>query len=93
MRNVTISLDDDLVRRAKVEAAKRDLSLSRYIAGMLEDALCREDDYERAMREFFELPDELVSFPGGRPPSRDELYDRTVPPLRGRNAKRNHQPR
>jgi hypothetical protein len=35
MKNVTITLPDDLARKARVEAAKADKSLSRFIADML----------------------------------------------------------
>jgi hypothetical protein len=35
MKNVTITLRDDLARRARVEAARQDKSLSRFIADLL----------------------------------------------------------
>lgn len=38
-RNLTLSMSDDLVRRAKVLAAQRDVSLSALVAQLLEQAL------------------------------------------------------
>ena len=43
MKNVTISLPDDLARRARVEAAKEDKSLSRFIADLLAERCAREE--------------------------------------------------
>ncbi len=57
MKNVTISLPDDLARRARVEAAKEDKSLSRFIADLLAERCAREESDKRAiLREFFEGP-------------------------------------
>ena len=37
MKKVTITLPDDLARRARVEAAKEDKSLSRFVADLLKE--------------------------------------------------------
>ncbi|MBM3367118.1 MAG: ribbon-helix-helix protein, CopG family, partial [Betaproteobacteria bacterium] len=39
MKNVTITLDADTVQRVRVEAAQRDLSLSRFIGEVLRERL------------------------------------------------------
>lgn len=45
-RNVTLTLPVELVRRAKVAAAARDMSLSALVAEFLE-RLTRDEDYDR----------------------------------------------
>jgi hypothetical protein len=57
MKNVTITLPDDLARRARVEAAKEDKSLSRFVADLL-DERCKieQSDKLAALREFFDGP-------------------------------------
>ena len=44
LRNVTLSLPDDLVRQAKVAAAARDMSLSALIAELLEQ-VTQDENY------------------------------------------------
>ncbi len=41
LKNVTISMDEELARAARVEAAKAGKSMSRYIADVVETALRR----------------------------------------------------
>lgn len=75
MRNVTITLDDDLFAWARVEAAKNGQSLSRYVAKALEERRAPDHAAQVAiLNEFFEGP----GWPGVAEnlSSRDELYDR-----------------
>jgi hypothetical protein len=76
-RNLTIQLDAETVRRARILAARRSTSVSRLVATEL-DRLVREDDaYERARVEALadlERAADLGS--NGRLASRDELHDR-----------------
>jgi hypothetical protein len=46
MRNVTISLENDLAQWVRIEAAKADKSVSRWIADML--GALRSADHDRA---------------------------------------------
>lgn len=54
MKNVTISMDEDLHRTTRIEAAKAGKSMSRYIADLLEAATAAkahaDDATERAQR-------------------------------------------
>jgi hypothetical protein len=77
MRNVTISLDEDTARWARVRAAEEDKSLSRFIAELLEKERCQGDAYTAAMERFFSVaPRVLRDDPSVLYPSRKELYDR-----------------
>jgi hypothetical protein len=57
MKNVTITLTEDLARKARVEAAKQDKSLSRFLADLIEER-CKSDRTEKValLREFFDGP-------------------------------------
>lgn len=75
MRNVTVTLDDHTARWARVESARRDISVSRFIRDLLEQEMHADESYEAAMRAFLkEVPQVLKSGKGY--PSRDELHDR-----------------
>lgn len=75
MRNVTVALADDLARWARVEAARRDVSVSRFIHSLIDEERRRQDQYETAMRDYFSRSARPLS--GGAPyPKREELYER-----------------
>ena len=76
-RNVTITLEEDVARWARIEAARRDTSVSQLISGLLADRMREEDSYEAAMRAHFAIVKPMKRRdPGERYPTRDELYDR-----------------
>ncbi len=54
-RNVTLSLPDDLLRRAKVLAAQRDTSISRLLTEALTTIVAREEGYTQAQRQHLAL--------------------------------------
>ncbi len=74
---MTISLPEDVARWARVEAAKRDTSVSELVGQMLKDRMKEDDSYEAAMREHFAIVKPMNRRKPGEPlPTRDELYDR-----------------
>ena len=58
MKNVTITVEDNALEWARIEAAKRNTSVSRLVGEMLADKMQRDDAYMRAMREW--LADEVT---------------------------------
>lgn len=76
VRNVTITLDEETARWARIEAARRDTSLSRFVGELLEERMRRDDRYREAMRRFLSRPRKPLSRPGDTYPSREELHDR-----------------
>lgn len=78
MKNVTITLDEETAAHARVQAAQRNMSLSRYIGEVLREQMRRSDRYEQAMRSFFALKPFALKGRPQRYPRRDELYDRPV---------------
>ncbi len=74
-RNLTLQLDEDVIRRAKVIAAKRGTSVSGLVARELEELVAQDARYEEAWRRAVEIV--AGSAPrGGRAWRRDELHDR-----------------
>ncbi|MFA5891470.1 MAG: DUF6364 family protein [Actinomycetota bacterium] len=48
-RNLTLQLEDDVISRAKVVAAKRGTSISGLVAAQLQELVERDSRYEDAM--------------------------------------------
>lgn len=78
MKNVTITLDEETVRWARIEAAKRGISLSKLTAELLRERRSQEAEYEAAMQRFFSRQGQRLSESETRYPKREELYDRKV---------------
>lgn len=76
MKNVTITLPDDLARWLRVRAAKDDRSMSRWIADLLARMRREEDEYEVAMKRYLAIKPWKMEWIDGRRPTREELYDR-----------------
>ena len=76
MKNVTITLPEDLARWLRVKAAKEDRSVSRWLAELLGRMRRNEDRYEVAMRSYLAMKPRKLDWPAGRRPTREELHDR-----------------
>lgn len=76
MKNVTITMDEALVRKARVMAASEGKSLSRFIAETVERRVGRPVSQKEAMERFLSGPLMNLTDESGKAPSRDELYDR-----------------
>ncbi len=73
MKNVTITVDDAALEWARIEAAKRNTSVSRLVGEMLHEKMQREDAYARAMREW--QADDVTFTSTAQPyPRRAEIY-------------------
>jgi hypothetical protein len=73
--NVTVQLDADVIRRAKVVAAKRGTSVSALVARTLDDLVEQDSRYEDAWRRAEAIMHDAKSR-GGRSWLRDELHER-----------------
>ncbi len=79
MKNVTITLPEDLARWLRIRAAKDNLDVSRWMAELLERMRRQEDQYEAAMKRYLAMKPRKIDWPNGRRPTREELYDRPDP--------------
>lgn len=80
-RNVTVVLGDDSARWLRVEAARNDTSVSKYLGTLVELERNRADGYDEARARFMgrqprPLGDENVDL-GEELPSRSEVHERT----------------
>ena len=73
MKNVTVTMEESVADWARMEAARRNTSVSRLIGEMLAEKMRHDDAYERAMREALEFRDWTFSGPYL---TDDEMYDR-----------------
>jgi plasmid stability protein len=80
MKNVTVSLDDETYRNARLRAAEMDKSLSAVVREYLADFGATESEFDRLARQEKELRARLDrqgrGVDAGNRLSRDELYDR-----------------
>ena len=76
-QNVTIQLDGEVIREAKVLAARRGTSLSAMLAAELQRLVVEDERYEAARRRA-EASLSHVRARGGRRWTRDEIYDREI---------------
>lgn len=78
MRNITITLDEETARRARVRAAERDMSLSRYVGELVQSDVRHSREYEEAMQRYLSSTLVIHMRPGERLPTREELHDRAA---------------
>ena len=78
MKNVTISLPDEVYRVARVRAAEEGTSLSAMVAAFLRRVAGREDEFSRLEAQQQEVLAEIESFRGGDRLDRDEIHGRAV---------------
>lgn len=73
MKNVTVTMEDSVAEWARLEAARRNTSVSRLVGEVLAEKMRRDDAYERAMQEW--LAREVSFTSDGSPyPTREEMY-------------------
>jgi hypothetical protein len=74
LRNVTVTLEEEVARWARIEAARRDTSVSRLLGALLKERMSANAGYEKAMRRALERKPFLRS--DGRYLTREEVHDR-----------------
>lgn len=76
MKNVTITLEEDVARWARIWAAKHDTSVSRILGEALKQRMQADQQYERAMRRFFARKPRMLKQVGAGYPTRENAYER-----------------
>ena len=72
---MTVTLEEDVARWARIEAARRDTSVSRLLGELLKERMAGQDEYARSMRRALGRKAFLSST--GRYLTRDEAHDRS----------------
>ena len=89
LKNVTVTLDDETLAKARVRAAERNMSLSRYMGEVVRQELRQETEYEAAFRAWRARKPLPLKGPPQPYPKREELYERAV--MRADDAARRKQ--
>jgi hypothetical protein len=72
MKNVTITMEDGVADWARMEAARRNTSVSRLVGELLAEKMRHDDAYERAMKDALKF--ESWGNSDGPYLTRDEIY-------------------
>jgi plasmid stability protein len=75
MKNVTVSIDDETHRRARIRAAELGTTLSATVRDFLKSFAGQESDFERRKRLQQQTLDTISAFRAGDRLGRDELYE------------------
>ena len=76
-RNLTVQLDEEVIDKARILAARKATSVSRFVAEQIEQLVADDDAYQRARdRAVRHLEKGYNLGSGGRLPDRDSLHDR-----------------
>jgi hypothetical protein len=59
-----------------MEAARKEMSVSRLIRGLLQESMRQNRAYEVAMRRYLARPVHVINETAASYPSRDEVHDR-----------------
>ena len=78
MKNLTVSLPDDIYRRARIKAAERDTSVSALVRELLTDFTDEESEFDRRKKLQDEVIASIRSFRAGNRISREEIHDRAA---------------
>ncbi|MEY3001164.1 MAG: hypothetical protein RL648_1378 [Verrucomicrobiota bacterium] len=76
MKNVTITVEEEVLKWAKVAAAQRDTSVSRLLGEELRRKMLKETAYERGRKRFQARRPKVLKVAEESYPSRDSLYER-----------------
>ena len=74
--NITLKLDTDLLRQARILAAEEGKSVSALLAARLEELLQRRKAYDRARRRALARLRQSFNLQWTPPASREELHER-----------------
>lgn len=75
-QNLTISLDREIIQKARIIAARQFTSISGLVARQIETLVGEEEAYERAKQRALALLDKGFHLGGTIRVSRDELHER-----------------
>jgi hypothetical protein len=74
MKNITVSVHDEVYRRARIKAAERDTSVSALVKSFLVELSSVEPDASRLEREERDLRARISAFTAGNRLSRDDVH-------------------
>ncbi len=78
VRNITLSVPDDVYRSARIRAAERGSSVSSLVAEYLRSLSKREAEFSRLEAQQRQVQEEIDQFSARDRLTRDELHTRAV---------------
>ena len=75
-QNITLSIDKELIHKAKIIAAQRQTSISGMLSYELEKIVLQHEHYQRAKRNAFEHLKKGYHLGGEGIKNREELHER-----------------
>ncbi len=74
MKNITVTVDDETYRQARIKAAEKATSVSALVKAFLVALAAEETDFEKLAREERELRARVTGFRASDRLPRDRLY-------------------
>lgn len=74
MKNITVSVPDEVYLRAKIKAAERSTSVSAMVRLYLVELSQEDSEFDRLLRLQNEVVNSIAAFEASSRLSRDELY-------------------
>jgi plasmid stability protein len=78
VKNITLSVPDDVYREARVRAAERGSSVSALVAEYLRSLSDREAEFDRLEAQQHQVQREIDRFSARDRLDRDEIHDRAL---------------
>jgi plasmid stability protein len=78
MKNITVSVPDDVYRAARIRAAERGTSVSALVGEYLRSLSDAEAEFSRLEAQQRQVQAEIDTFRAGDRLGRDEIHDRAV---------------
>jgi plasmid stability protein len=78
MRNITVSVPDEVYRQARIKSAEQGRSVSALVAEFLSTLGEGADEFDRLLSQQEEVLAEIEGFRGGDRLRRDEIHERAV---------------
>jgi len=76
MKNITVSIDDETYRQARIRAAEQNTSVSALVREFLEGIVSRWRSADSAADELFDVLDRGVSYRASNRMTREESHER-----------------
>lgn len=76
MKNITVSLDDELYRRARIRAAAEDTSVSAVVRRFLTEFASEGTEFDRLKRQEQDLRAQIPEFRASDRLSRESVHER-----------------
>lgn len=78
MRNITVTVDDETYRKARLRAAAADTSVSQLVRAYLQSLAAEGDEFDRKRAEEEAIRARIAAFDAGARIDRDALHDRSA---------------